>query len=382
MADPAERSPTSQSGPTAYPTSTTKPDFLPGLYSSLEEAQRFGKKHLNTNGDSGENPTQAPKYSPNTPVDNLLASTKAKATSAAHEASEAQPLATTETTGPTAILPNQITWANVAALPKTTIKQPVTTIVLANKKMKKPVLPNNPASTHGARPNPTEPSSMQKRVVFIRNCGERITVRKITASIKEGPLMSIVLENSDDFPPQVACIIFYAAKDALEFKEKIDRLEREEGRTLYGPKANVILGPLWPEDDDIRSMHWVEGGKERRRLTFSGPGTFDRVSRSEFVKDNEDAVGPRNIELVWLFNKGNATVIYTSVQVARTARQVFLEKAEKNGPYQSVKVDFSLDPCRKAFKLVTQMRVPRPEVLPYLDGDSLSFFSSGICPQA
>ena len=330
---------------TTLSTSTAERTFSPSLSSSPKEDE-----------DSGKIPTQAFEYDLDTPQATITASSLANVGFASYY--ETQGMPTRNVTEPNPVPLTQNTWANVAALPKTTVKQPGTTINVANKKAKMTLVLKHPVYTHEIRQSPKEPSAMQNRVVFIRNCEARITLRKITATIEEGPLMSIVLETSNDFPPQMACIIFYAAKDALEFKAKIEKLKLE-GRTLYGPQATVISGPAWPEDDDIRSMHSVEGGGrwtgERRRLTFAGPGTFDRVSRADFVKDNVEAVGPRNIELIWLFNKGNATVIYTSVRVARTAKKVFMDKAKNAGLYQGLKVVFSMDPCQRALKLITQM---------------------------
>jgi hypothetical protein len=74
--------------------------------------------------------------------------------------------------------------------------------------------------------------------------------------------------------------------------------------------TSIIPGNPWPEGADIIAMLL---DKERRRLIFATGGLFQRVSREQFQSDVEDIVGVANVELIWLFNTGNATVIFASV---------------------------------------------------------------------
>jgi hypothetical protein len=53
--------------------------------------------------------------------------------------------------------------------------------------------------------------------------------------------------------------------------------------------------------------------KERRRLIFAAGRLFQRVSREQFVSDVKETAGVANVELIWLFNTGNATLIFASV---------------------------------------------------------------------
>ena len=54
--------------------------------------------------------------------------------------------------------------------------------------------------------------------------------------------------------------------------------------------------------------------RERRRLTFSLGGLFQRITRDEFEADIVAISGKDNLELLWLFNTGNSTCIFASVR--------------------------------------------------------------------
>jgi hypothetical protein len=50
-----------------------------------------------------------------------------------------------------------------------------------------------------------------------------------------------------------------------------------------------------------------------------------------------------------------ATAVFTSTAIARMVRDDFRRKARVAGPYQSIHVSFSHDPCEKPLNLITQI---------------------------
>ena len=203
------------------------------------------------------------------------------------------------------------TWAKVAAIPawhgSGDKPGPVINLFTTLSEFKENTIP--PAMS---KPNVHEGTEKQARVVFVRGYSKTTRLRDITKHINEGPLMSIIIEKDPSSPPLSACIIFMDATHAIEFVQKNAAATNINGHSLYGPGTEVVGGGPWPEDDEIRAMNTR---RERRRLTFSAGGLFQRVSRDTFKGDIYAIAGEANVELIWLFNTGNATVIFASVRV-------------------------------------------------------------------
>ena len=198
------------------------------------------------------------------------------------------------------------TWAEVAAIPDvaSNTSAPVISLVTSPIQHKAPKI-----EPMIAQPTNNEPMEFQQRVVFVHGCKRGTTLGDITKRIREGPLMSILLEKDPSRPGLSACIIFHMAKHALEFVRTNRLLLQTTGRTRYGFGVTVVQGGPWPEDAEIRSMN----DRERRRLTFSGSGLFCRITRDMFQNDISAIAGEHNVEMIWLFNTGNATVVLASV---------------------------------------------------------------------
>ncbi|KAI9880823.1 MAG: hypothetical protein M1830_000259 [Pleopsidium flavum] len=247
----------------------------------------------------------------------------------------------------------QITWAKVAATPAPRAKEEEPEAACGST--------NNVRATNiigPTNPNMDEPLAEQQRVVWIRGCSRTTTLEFISEQIHEGPLMSILFDadprNPDDQDDRAACVIFHQALHASKFvKDSQDMMERL-GCCRYGIGYSIEPGFPWPADDEIRAMD--PGHRQRRRLTFVGQALFLRVRRSKFEADVKSVAGKRNVELIWLYNVGNATVVLASVKVARTVRSTFMAKAEGSGPYKGAVITFSADPCEQDLVLHTQMR--------------------------
>jgi hypothetical protein len=205
------------------------------------------------------------------------------------------------------------TWAKVAAGPSTASsdgrRQAVarTTAGLDHSGERKEAAPCND-------PDQPEPAYKQQRVVYVRGLKRNSGLRHVTRKISLGPLVSLWIH--DDGPDtRTACVVFQLAEHARQFLSDNAAETERAGHGVYGPGSYVQPGGPWLEDDDIRSMSLVQ--RERRRLTFSGPQIFAHVSREKFRQDIVGVAGEANVELIWLFNTGNATVVFSSVSPFR-----------------------------------------------------------------
>ncbi len=247
----------------------------------------------------------------------------------------------------------KITWAKVAATPAPRANEEESESVCGST--------NNVRATSiigPTNPNMDEPFAEQQRVVWIRGCSTLTTLRFISEKIHEGPLVSILFDadpmNPEDQGARAACVIFHQALHASQFVEDNHDMMKRLGCCRYGPGYSIEPGFSWPADDEIRAMDPSQ--RQRRRLTFSGQALFLRVPRMKFEVDVKNIAGKHNVELIWLYNVGNATVVLASVRVARTVREKFVSKSRGSGPYKGAVITFSADPCETEMSLHTQMR--------------------------
>jgi len=193
------------------------------------------------------------------------------------------------------------------------------------------------------------------RVVEVHGLPRTWTLRDVTREITEGPLMHVGLQDAPN-DTKHALLIFLRADDAMNFLTKNVEIMLKMGATqsCYGPGVSVDLAGPRPDDEWVPQM--TGKGAVRRRLTFSRKGLFTKVAPSQFYHDIADIVGGGwNIELVWLFNAGNGTVVFGNITDAVQALEWFKAKAGRSGPYSGVTVSYSSDPCEAVLHLVSQM---------------------------
>lgn len=184
-----------------------------------------------------------------------------------------------------------------------------------------------------------------QRLVAINGLSKGTTLRKITAKVTEGPLMSVTVRSDQNSASLTANLIFFQAENARAFMEK------NQMQAQYGFGVDLCLKEFCPDAQDLTAM---EAGT-RRRLTFSGKGLYHRVKPVRFRKDVAAVVGESNIELIWTFNKGNGTVVLASIQAAQAVRKTFQDLSDHLGPYEGVSVTFSTDMCERELILATIM---------------------------
>lgn len=180
------------------------------------------------------------------------------------------------------------------------------------------------------------------------------TLRDVTREVTEGPLMHVSLHDAPN-DTKYAYLIFLKAEAAMKFVKKSAEIMLRMGarQSCYGPGVSVDFGVALADNECVPQM--FGRGAVRRRLTFSRKGLFTKVAPSKFYHDVADVVGGRNIELVWLFNAGNGTVVFGNIAHAAEALEWFRAKASHAGPYSGVAVSYSPDPCEAVLPLVSQM---------------------------
>ena len=195
----------------------------------------------------------------------------------------------------------------------------------------------------------------QRRTVEVYHLPKSYTLRHLTNKIHEGPLILIEMIDEREGNTKCAMIVFMKAEDAKSFvlKNEAIRAEMGENQSCYGPGVNVGWGNPYPKPEGVFLMEGKGGA--RRRLTFSGRQLFSRIRPAQFYLDIAALAEKKNIELVWLFNSGNATVVFSNIGTAVALKEWFQEKSSKPGPYQGATVTFSADLCEAHIPLVTQM---------------------------
>lgn len=197
---------------------------------------------------------------------------------------------------------------------------------------------------------PTSEAREDMRVVWILPWDRNKSLGRVTERIQQGPLLSMVYDPTNN----AVCIIFQHGSHAANFLEDNADCVSKTGQSVFGSQHNVIAGDAYPKDHQLSLMEHPTN--ERRRLTFARSQLFTgNMSELQFKKDIAARVGEHNIELIWLFNSGNATVVFTGTVVARTIRDDFRRLAKNNGPYKDVSVSFSHDPCERPMNLITQI---------------------------
>ena len=194
----------------------------------------------------------------------------------------------------------------------------------------------------------------QRRLVNVHGLDVKTTLKDISRKISEGPLISLNLSvNADN--TKSASIVFLEVLHAKQFVARSDALRRDNrnGPGLYGQPTRVILGPPFRDDEVVYHMY----GRDalRRRFTISGKGLFTNVQPTKFYLDLAAVVGKEHLELVWLFNRGNGTVVLSGVRQAVDVVVWLRKKASGDGPYQGADVQFSHDFCELRVPLVSQM---------------------------
>ena len=198
---------------------------------------------------------------------------------------------------------------------------------------------------------PRESMEHQCRVVFIINLPPKITLQKVSDAIQEGPVASIRFgTNPEDNHPYVG-IIFQHATDADSFHLVLKREQRDQRARRFTFMPEVLRGEPHPTDSIIQSMGPPTFA--RRRLTIVKKGLFFKWGKRDLEAICHKIVGKDRVQLIFLYNGGNATVCFSDVELASKVK-VHLERMEKTRPgFEGLVVSYSKDPCESPMRLIS-----------------------------
>jgi hypothetical protein len=193
------------------------------------------------------------------------------------------------------------------------------------------------------------------------NLPPNITLQKISKIVAEGPLYSIRFGVNPDDGSRYVGLIFMAAADAAEFhrvleEQKASRAPNTKRWIFSGyPDVVAVRGDPHPADSSIRAM--MKPPMARRRLTLVKKGLFNIWGQKDIEKLCEQHVGAENVQVVFVYNGGNATIVFNDVGSAEKMKAV-LESLARNirSIFVELVVSYSKDPCEAEMRLVDGSR--------------------------
>jgi len=233
-----------------------------------------------------------------------------------------------------------------------------------------PMTNNNPTNRlrsfgrvpYGANPSKTEPLADQMRVVFILDVPSNLTYDDVSHAVREGPLRSIHFGVDEDKNNRFVAIVFQYAKDALTFVRVLQKERVDSRPDRFRWVVDVVRGEEpFPTDDILRAMQAPTFAT--RRLTLVKASLFFMVGDRQLRARIERIVGEGTIQLIWLYNGGNATIVFSDVSSAIAVKEN-LDKyssttGQKDGAPQAwagLQVTFSKDPCVQPLELKTALQ--------------------------
>jgi hypothetical protein len=151
-------------------------------------------------------------------------------------------------------------------------------------------------------------------------------------------------------------VIFQYAKDAEAFFQVIckERVNNRPGRFRF--IVDVVRGEAFVADEMIKLM----GAPTfvTRRLTIAKSKFFFLYKEADFRRLCEKTVGEDKIQCIWVYNGGNATVVFSDVRSAVMLKKE-LEKlsrtARVEGCFHGLQVSYSKDPCVQEINYISDL---------------------------
>jgi len=253
-----------------------------------------------------------------------------------------------DTTPVTAVFTTQVsTWANIAgaATPSTRL------IDLHPEKEKAPRLHPVGRIPSVSNPKYAEPLTEQMRVVFCLNLPNNITLTDISDAVREGPVLALRMGVNNDDGKRFVGIIFQFATDAEKFFQVLIKERVDSAPQRFRFIVDVARGEPFPADENLRAMN--PPTYATRRLTLVKKAFFFAFTERHLKQFCEKHVGAEHIQLIFIYNGGNATIVFAEVAGAIKVKKE-LEKKRDNAQnrlegegslFQGLGVSFSKDPC-------------------------------------
>ncbi|KAI9648195.1 hypothetical protein NHQ30_002827 [Ciborinia camelliae] len=193
-----------------------------------------------------------------------------------------------------------------------------------------------------------EPVSHQSRVVLILNIPNTMTLSDISNAVREGPVVCIRFGVDADSSKRFSGIVFQHAQDAQLFYDILRQERADNMPNRFRFIADCVKGDPFPINDDIIAMGAPTYAS--RRLTIVKKGFFFAFTGRNLQTLCEKVVGKENVQLVFVYNGGNATVVFAEVSAAVKMKAHLDRLRDSAGKgtssiYESLQVTFSKDPC-------------------------------------
>lgn len=153
-------------------------------------------------------------------------------------------------------------------------------------------------------------------------------------------------------------IVFQHANEA-ELLFKVINKERAEYKPSRFPFiAKVARGDAFAADKIIQAMGAPMHAT--RRLTVAKSRFFFLYNEARFRELCAKLVGAAQIQHIWLYNGGNATVIFANVESAIKVKSELERLAreagrDENNAFSGLHVTFSKDPCVQELQFITDI---------------------------
>jgi hypothetical protein len=277
-------------------------------------------------------------------------------------------------------VPQAVSWANIVSArggPRT----------MDMRAQSKPAGSNPRLQTIGRIPSinrtqVAETVAEQMRVVFLLDIPKHVTLTNISDAIKEGSLVGkiwifvrshLVVAINIDFwilqhsirfgideneGTRYAGIIFQNAHEAEVFFKVITKEHAESKPDRLPFVVHAVRGDPFPSDNMLKLMRAPTFAS--RRLTIVKSKFFFMYKEDEFRRFCENIVGPDQIQCLWLYNGGNATVVFSDVNSAVMLKEELdrLSGAAvgEDDNFFGLQVSYSKDPCLQEIHFVTDLR--------------------------
>jgi len=206
-----------------------------------------------------------------------------------------------------------------------------------------------------------ESQAEQMRVVFLLNLPNNITLQDVSNAVKEGPLVKILFGQDEDAKTRFSGVIFQYAKDAEMFHNVLMRERMDSRPDRFKFVVDCVRGDAFPADETIRAMADPKINASRR-LTMVKKGFFFVLTERRLTALCHKTVGEEKVQLVWLYNGGNATVVFSDVAAAikmkaeldRLTAGAGLSGGQASA-WAGLQTTFSKDPCQVPLELKTAL---------------------------
>ncbi|CAG8971157.1 hypothetical protein HYALB_00010132 [Hymenoscyphus albidus] len=199
------------------------------------------------------------------------------------------------------------------------------------------------------------------RVVFLLDLPSNITTQDISDAIHEGPLRSISFGFDEEKGTRFAGVIFQYAVDAELFHSIMVKERAESRPSRFRFTVEAVRGEPFPCDEYLRLMDPPTYAS--RRLTIVKSRFFFMFGERQLKALCEKLVGRDTVQLIWLYNGGNATIVFADVPSAvtvknaldRMAAGIGLPSGQSPASWDGLQTTFSKDPCAVPLEFKTAM---------------------------